>query len=152
MYNITGYNFIITIPVIKRMNFKIILVAIIKNDKGEILLVKRAREPFKGKWSLTGGEGAFEKEKDPWKAINIEVRDDFGADFEGEFYDISYEEQSEPTMKLFFIGKLKGEPFINSGETISEIKWVSLDEALKIDLAFKDIRVLKKLMKEKYRI
>ena len=75
------------------MNFRIILVAVIKNEKEEILLVKRAREPGKGKWSLPGGFGAFEKEKNPLKAIDIEVRDDFGVDFKGEFYDISYEEQ-----------------------------------------------------------
>lgn len=107
--------------------------------------MKRAREPCKGKWSLAGGFGAFEKEKNPVKAINIEIKDDFGVDFDGKFYDISYEEQSEPMIKLFFIGKLKGKPRIISKETTSEIKWVSLNEALKIDLAFNDKDILKKL-------
>ena len=134
------------------MNFRIILVAIIKNEKEEILLVKRAREPGKGKWSLPGGFGAFEKEKNPLKAIEIEIRDDFGVDFEGEFYDISYEEQVEPTIKLFFIGKLKGKPSIISKETTLEMKWISLREALKVELAFNDKDILKKLDRKKDRI
>ena len=128
---------------------KLVLTAIIHNaDYKKILLVKRAREPFIEKWSLPGGVGAFEKEKDPEKAIGIEVFDDLGVKFNNKFYTLSYEKQPEPTIKLFFTGTLEGEPFNNSKETTSEIKWFGLDEILKIDLAFNDKDVLKKFITE----
>ena len=34
-------------------------------DKNKILLIKRARDPFKGFWSFVGGCGAFEYHSDP---------------------------------------------------------------------------------------
>ncbi len=53
--------------------------AIIVNDKGEILLTKRAREPFKGYWALPGGIGESVKEIPPETGVIEEVHCDLGT-------------------------------------------------------------------------
>ncbi len=130
------------------MNYKLVIVAIIHKNYNKVLLVKRARAPFLGKWSLTGGLGAFEQEKDPRKSIEIEIFQDLGVKFKNKFYTFSFEEQPESTIKLFFEGTIEEEPHNNSKETISEIKWFDIDEALKLDLAFNDKEVLKKFKED----
>jgi len=74
-------------------------------------------------------------------------RKKLGVKFNAKFYTASFEKQPEPTIKLFFQGNIKGKPFINSRETISEIKWFDIDEALKLDLAFNDKEILKQFKK-----
>lgn len=129
------------------MDYKIILVAIIHKNFKKILLIKRNRVPFVGKWSLPGGAGALLKEQDPEKAIKIEVEQDFGVGFEGAFYTYSFEKQPEPTIKLFFRGSLNKEPSIKSTKTIMEMGWFGIDEISKLDIAFNDKEVIERFFK-----
>ena len=134
------------------MNYKIVLISIIhRKNFQELLLVKRKREPEIGKWSLSGGYGALEKEKDPLKAINLELQQDFQTKFNGKFYTIQYKNQKEPTLCLYFVGELEGEPKVpEKTKSIQEIRWFSTEKVLKMDLAFgnKDKEIIKKLKKD----
>lgn len=111
-------------------------------------MVKRAREPSLNKWSLPGGLGALEEEKDPNKAIVLEIYQDLGVKFNCNFYTFSFKEQPGLIIKLIFEGSIKGKPYIKSRETISDIKWFTIDEALNLDLGFEDVKVIKKFKED----
>ncbi|MFA5933537.1 MAG: NUDIX domain-containing protein [Microgenomates group bacterium] len=60
--------------------------AIILNNKKEILLTKRARNPFKGKWALPSGIGESMKGVPSEIGVVVEVRCDLGTNsFVGKF-------------------------------------------------------------------
>jgi ADP-ribose pyrophosphatase YjhB (NUDIX family) len=61
--------------------YKLVIVAIIHENFKKALLVKRARPPFKDQWALSGGWGALEEQKDPTKAICLEVKGELGVEF-----------------------------------------------------------------------
>lgn len=137
------------------MKYRLIIVAIIHKNFKKVLLVKRARQPFKGYWSLSGGLGALEKQEDPTKAIYLEVEQDFGVKFHGQPYTFCYRgDKPQPTIALFFQGEIKGKPLIKGydpktrEETISEIKWFDIKEASKLKLAWGDEVILKKFNKD----
>lgn len=125
---------------------QMILVAIIQKD-GKILMVKRAREPHTGKWSLPGGFGALKKEKNLINAVKKEIYDDMGVDYSPKIYYVLQAEKP-PQAFVIFHGTIKGKPFVKSTETMSEIKWFSLNEVLKMPLFFHDKEILKKFKKD----
>ena len=59
--------------------------AVILNAEKELLLIKRAREPFKNSWALVSGVGSIKKGLAPEKAVKDEVYYDLNALFDGEF-------------------------------------------------------------------
>jgi ADP-ribose pyrophosphatase YjhB (NUDIX family) len=125
------------------MNFRTVIIAII-HDCRKVLLVKRAREPFRDCWSLPGGIGALEKKSDPKKAIKIEIRDDMNVEFTGELF----ARVSRPgENRLYFSGAIKGRPKAQLSETISEIKWFDIDKAVKMQLGFGDKKILERFRK-----
>ncbi len=111
-----------------------------RNNFKEILLGKRKREPEIDKWSLSGGIGALETEKDPFKAIVKEVYDDFSVDFDCRFYTIKFDKYPEPTIYLYFQGAVKEEPKLRKDSpTDKEIKWFSIDDVLKMNIGFENV-------------
>jgi ADP-ribose pyrophosphatase YjhB (NUDIX family) len=129
------------IVIINYMQYKLILVSIIhRNNKSELLLVRRNREPGYGQWSLPGGTGALEREPDPELAISAEVFGDFETNIlSPKLFRLKYTADPEPTLHLYFHGKLEGEPKIKSVKTIKEIKWIAIENIAQIDLAFKNV-------------
>lgn len=120
---------------------------IINLDK--VLLVKRAREPFKGYWSLIGGVGAFEETSDPQEAIKMEVYGDIKCVFNPQFFKYKAETYSEfdlRTVVLYFYGNIKSSPLINQ-EYVLEYKWVPLPEAVKMKLGFDHQDILNEFLK-----
>jgi hypothetical protein len=135
------------------MKHNLVLVALIhRNNYKELLLVKRKREPEINKWSLPGGVGALEKEKDPFKAIKIEIHSDFLVDYDcNNFYNLKSIEEKEPTLYLYFEGKTKGEPKLRKdSKTDKEIKWFKVDDIIKMKIGFenRDKPVIKKFKKD----
>lgn len=126
-----------------------LVVAGIALKDNSVLLIKRAREPFKEYWSFSGGCGAFEKTNDPVEAVKLELKWDTGCDFEPKFYTWNFADFNIPTVTLFFIGNLNGNPKSVHPECISECKWFSLEEADKLKLAFEHNTILKKIISEK---
>lgn len=122
------------------MAYKIVLISIIhRKNKGEILLTKRKREPELDKWSLPGGTGALETEIDPNKAILLEVQSDFGVNIVNpKLLLVKHISTPESVLRFYFEGELDGEPEIRGLRTIKELRWFSVEEVLKLDLAFKD--------------
>ncbi|MFH1376301.1 MAG: NUDIX hydrolase [Candidatus Woesearchaeota archaeon] len=120
--------------------------AIIKKDN-KILLVKRAKNPYKGYWSFPGGTGAFKVLHDPKDAVSAEVKGDLQCPFKGDFFTYSYNFFEHPTITMFFIGTIAGEPKIDKTYSL-DYKWITPEEALKIDLAFDHVSILKKYIKQ----
>lgn len=125
--------------------YNVLLITIIYNDAKEMLMTRRWRDPEKGKWSLPGGVGALDVDADPNIAAAIEVRGEFAADYvDYNIFEIIFAELPEPTLRLYFFGKIKGQPK-TTGIYKSEFKWFSIDEAIKTEIAFeeKDKEVIK---------
>lgn len=123
------------------MPYKIVLISIIhRNNRGEILLTKRKREPELDKWSLPGGTGALELEMDPSKAISLEVQSDFGVNIiNPKLFVVKCVSATEPILRFYFEGELDGEPEIKGLKTIKELRWFKIEDINQLDLAFKDI-------------
>lgn len=122
-----------------------IIIAIIHKDYKKVLLTKRAREPFKGYWSLAGGFGALGKEPNPEKAIKIEIKDDMDVEFSGKLFTTIGKQKEK---RLYFCGTIKGRPKIKSKETVSEIRWFNIDDAIKMPPGFEDKKILEKFRKD----
>ncbi len=116
-------------------------------NKDKILLVKRAREPFKDYWSFVGGKGAFEDTSNPINAVKQEVRADLNCEFEPKFFTYYHENFGQPTVTLFFYGKIKGKPKITP-KYVSEYKWFPIEEIKDLNLAFEHKEIFKELQKE----
>jgi len=117
---------------------------ITNNDK--ILLIKRGREPFKGKWSLIGGCGAFKQNFDPAEAVKIEVKIDIKCEFKPTFFDYNFSEFELPTVTMFFHGPITGD-IQPSPKHVQEYKWFNFSEIPNLDLAFDHNEILDKFIK-----
>ena len=118
------------------MSKPLIATAAIIYHENQVLLVKRAREPFSKYWALPSGVGAFEKTSNPEEAVKLEVKWDLDCDFNPIFFTYKFEDLGIPTIILFFSGGIKGEPKITHSEFVSEFKWFSQDNMAKMKLAF----------------
>jgi acetyl-CoA carboxylase carboxyl transferase subunit beta len=56
--------------------------AVVINERDEVLLIRRGREPAKGKWSLPGG--SVQRSETPAQAALREVREETGLEVEVE--------------------------------------------------------------------
>jgi 8-oxo-dGTP diphosphatase len=102
----------------------------------QILLTKRAVEPFKGLWCLPGGH--FDEYERALEAVTREVREETGLDFAPQF--LGYFDEIIPEMRihavvLAFHGAGEGE-IATQQEEVADVGWFSLDEAGGLRLAF----------------
>lgn len=121
----------------------LLVVAAIITDGNKVLLVKRVREPFQGCWGFIGGIGGFEHSSDPEEVVKMEVEGDIGCDFQPTFFTYNYEEGKTPSVVLYFHGCVRGLPTPNF-TYVSEYKWVPIEEAMKLRLAFSHNDILTK--------
>ncbi len=120
----------------------LLVTAAVIYERDKILLIRRAREPFKGFWSFIGGCGAFQYHSNPVDAIRREVKCDLGCDFEPEFLTYNYEDfYGKPSVVLYFKGKIRGSPTIDP-KYVSEYRWFSLEQAKSLELGFDHKKVL----------
>lgn len=108
-----------------------IATALIVNSRDEILLTKRAREPFKGKWALVSGVGASKIfGLYPEMGVVREVKADLGTEsFKGKFF-LSIPITNDPMVdeNVVYVGiinedEIKLDPVFSDG-----IKWVSIND------------------------
>ncbi len=125
----------------------LLVVAAIITEGDKVLLVKRAREPFKNCWSFIGGIGGFERSANPEEVVKMEVQGDIGCDFEPTFFNYSYQEHPAPSIVLHFYGVIQGipTPYL---PYVSEYKWVPIEDALTLPLAFAHNDILKKFWQQ----
>lgn len=117
--------------------------AIIENEKGEILLVKRMFAPKKGYWDLPGGFlDAFED----WReSVGREVLEELNIKIEinkivGVYSDTYiYKGIKRPTLGIIVSAKVVGGDF-KIADDISEFKFFPKDEILKQRIGFPSIR------------
>jgi 8-oxo-dGTP pyrophosphatase MutT (NUDIX family) len=102
--------------------------AIVLDDRGRVLLARRAAEPGKGRWDLLGG--FIDEDEAPLEALRRELDEEIGTevdplDFVGGFPD-RYGDDGPPTVNLYWTARVHGEPE-PSGE-IAELRWFDPDE------------------------
>lgn len=108
--------------------------ALIEDDKGRVLIIKRAVEPFKGRWCLPGGkvdegervEAALEREIVEELKVRIGIRELIGI-----YSEPDRDPRGHFVSALFHATIVGGEP--TRSEEVSEIKWVERgDKDLKL--------------------
>ncbi len=116
----------------------IIASAIIENDKGEILLLKRGEtKTFQGNWQLP--EGKLEENEKPKDALKRELKEELGA----EVKNLSLENVSQSTMdakgtkylafRIIFKVKLKEGQITLSSEH-SDYQWIMPKKLTSLEL------------------
>lgn len=115
--------------------------AIIKKE-GKVLLVKRNHEPFKGYWCLPGGHIDFGETAE--QAVIREVKEETGLTITPRF--LNYRDEIYPDINwhgeaLIFHGEAEGNENIDGKEIIG-IKWVDINKALNMKLAFEHEKIL----------
>lgn len=112
------------------------LIVRVEGDIEKILLTKRAIEPFKDYWSLPGGH--IEKQEKAVEAVIREVKEETNLTFEPKFFMYNDEIFKKPdfhAVVLVFFGSATGKIRIQE-EEVSDCKWFTTSEALKLNLAF----------------
>jgi 8-oxo-dGTP diphosphatase len=115
--------------------------AVIEKDN-QVLIVKRNHEPFNGYWTLPGGHIDFGETAE--QAVIREVKEETGLSFIPKF--ITYRDEIYKDINwhgevLVFHGKAEGKEEID-GKEIIDIKWVDIDEAINMKLAFEHEKTL----------
>jgi 8-oxo-dGTP diphosphatase len=105
--------------------------ALVVDDEGRLLLVRRARDPYARTWDLPGG--FLEEAEHPLDALRRELREETGLDVEpGEFVgawlDRYGDELDAPTtLNLYWTARVTGgEP--NAGDDAAELRWFAPDD------------------------
>lgn len=128
------------------MNTPLLVTAAMIINNNKILLVKRAREPYKGFWCFVSGCGAFKEVSNPVDAVKIEVKGDLNCEFEPIFLKYSHTIFEVPTITLFFYGLIKGTPKITP-KYVLEYKWFDLNKVVNMKLGFDHNKILNDFLK-----
>ena len=105
--------------------------AICVDERGRVLLARRADEPFKGYWDLPGG--FLEEGEHPLEALRRELREETSLevqplDFVGVWMDrYQYGTRTTSTLNLYWTARvLAGSP--EPADDVSELAWFAADE------------------------
>lgn len=115
--------------------------AIIQNNDGNILLIKRSEtsKTYPGMWSLVSG--MVEWNETVIDALKREVMEEIGQEiydieFTGRYYDAIGRHPTKTVICLPHRCKLKDYNFVLEKREVSEISWFSSKEMANMDLAF----------------
>lgn len=117
--------------------------AILTNEKGEILLVRRKYAPWRGYWDLPGGfvdlyeslEESLVRELQEELSITIHEFSYFTSS--GDTY--RYKGIVYPTLGLIFTGCIRNQK-VREGDDVSEVQFFAQDKLPFSRIAFKSIR------------
>ncbi len=130
------------------MKYKTIC-AIVVNDNGDILLTKRNREPFSGKWALFSGIGESKKGFTPEEGVAEEVRCDLGTNsFTGKrIFSVPIEDDPVTDDTVVFVGSIN-ENEVSPDPVFSQgIKWVPITNSNEFeDMAFEHTKIINKYL------
>lgn len=111
----------------------IAVAALILNEKGDLLLVRRGSEPGKGLWSIPGG--AVELGESLEQALKREVKEETGLDIKSlKLLDIFEVVEKEHSGRIryhyvildYIVEKCGG--FLKPATDVSDAKWVSMEK------------------------
>lgn len=118
-------------------------VAVIMNEKGELLVARRAKEPAKGTLDLPGGfTDSFETAEE---GVAREVAEETGLTVTGTRYLFSlpnkyiYSGFEEHTLDLFFLCRVNSQA-IKANDDVEELHWVALDSVVPEEFGLQSIR------------
>lgn len=122
--------------------------ALVTNEEGQLLLIKRASEPWKGYWDIPGGFcnpgehpiSAAERETLEETGLSVRVSGFVGI-WLAPYDDPTTDELPKETMDIFYEAALVGGEGAHSdpGE-VEELRWFSSDE-LPSDIAFPEAQL-----------
>jgi ADP-ribose pyrophosphatase YjhB (NUDIX family) len=105
--------------------------ALIVDDKGHLLLARRAHEPYRGMWDTVGG--FLDEREHPDDALRREVTEETGLDVEPGAYVGTYvdrygdDDDAATTLNLVFEARYTaGEP--TPADDVAELHWFDLAE------------------------
>ena len=102
--------------------------AIVVDDRGRVLLARRAADPGKGRWDILGG--FIDEDEAPLDALRRELREEIALDAEpGEFvggFPDRYGDGGPPTVNFYWTARARGEP--QPSDEIAELRWFEPDE------------------------
>jgi ADP-ribose pyrophosphatase YjhB (NUDIX family) len=112
------------------------------NENGEILLIKRGKEPFRDKWSLISGVGYAKKNLTPEQGVYDEVVWDVIAQpFEVEYLFAITGDESEIQV---FKAEVEPQDVAPREPDVPDAQWYSLDEVSKLgELGFEHSEILR---------
>ena len=125
------------------LNTGVAVAAFLRNADGEILLIRRAREPGKGLWAPPGG--FVDAGETAEGAVAREVREETGLEIENPRYLASFANPYEfrghvvPTLDVFFEARATGELQIAPDE-VSGSAWFAPQNIAPETLAFDSMR------------
>ena len=125
--------------------------AIIVNNKGELLLIKRGREPFAGYWALISGIGEIKKGLSPEKAVLGEVECDIQTSFIGKLlFSMPIQNDQYIYETVVFIGEVDESRIKINSPFSMEYKWFSFDEINNLGkLAYEHNDIINRYFREK---
>ncbi|NPD92545.1 NUDIX hydrolase [Xylanibacter muris] len=106
--------------------------AFILNEKNELLVEERAKNPAKGTLDLPGGFADINETAE--EAIKREVKEETGLEIESVSYLYSlpnlyhYSDMDINTLDIFFRCRVKDESVLHPGDDAKACKWVSITE------------------------
>lgn len=147
----------------------IVVTGIIINSEGKYLIVKRAdwEKAFPGRWTVPGGKlevlDYALKEKDTkfhWynileNSLKRETKEEVGLEIENIGYVTSLafiNPEEIPTLVISLYAYSKQGEHVRLDDSLTDFKWVSLDEARNYDLIegiYQEIEILDKFLKNK---
>ncbi len=110
---------------------------VIYNSKKQILMVKRAIDPYKGKWEFVGG--FIENGEDAKSALRREISEELHISAKiGRLLlcvTDAYGENGKCTINIFYLAYIKEENQLKSNDEIMDYQWFSISKLPK-DIAF----------------
>lgn len=105
----------------------------LQDDQPRILLIRRGRDPFEGRWALPGG--FLDLEEDPETSARRELNEETGLELPGPVVPIGFfgEPGRDPrgrTISLVFGGTVPSPlPEVQGGDDASEAAWMPIDQS-----------------------